>query len=143
MSIAILLSLLKPSFSFSPLCSLHDAAECKTLYIHLKEAETCNTVFTSFIVFVSTRRSGVGDGRHHSDGSPSWSSHSGPAGHRDPGSPRLRGRSPFLLSVSKYMNTFLFSNETNYDGFRVPWSRGIVFTHQSDSDFMNKTLSLN
>lgn len=37
-------------------------------------------------------RSGAGDGRHHGDGSPPRASHSGPAGHRDPGSARLCGR---------------------------------------------------
>lgn len=57
------------------------------------ELTTSHSETNSFLLFVSPSRFGVGDRCNHSDGSPSWSSHSGPAGHRDPGSARLRRRS--------------------------------------------------
>lgn len=61
------------------------------------------------MLFVCVARFGVGDRCHYSDGSSSWSSHSGPAGHWDPGFPRLRGRSVSFFSFLniQYINSIL------------------------------------
>lgn len=45
------------------------------------------------VVVVVVVRFGVGNRRRHGHGAPSWTPHVRTAGHRDSGSPRLRGRS--------------------------------------------------
>uniref|UniRef100_A0AAQ4NVJ7 N-acetylglucosamine-6-phosphate deacetylase n=1 Tax=Gasterosteus aculeatus aculeatus TaxID=481459 RepID=A0AAQ4NVJ7_GASAC len=71
-------------------------------------------------------RSGAGDGRHHGDGSPPRASHSGPAGHRDPGSARLCGRHEDAQRQHRYDGHVCATLQTR-DGLQRRRSSGSSF----------------